>query len=139
MIGPNGGMSNNLMLPTAGLQNFVPDPASLVSTNYFALPAPSGLPAVGPGTTNFPGIPGSNYPGASAGPASGSAPEFTSITRNYAPEDRGKKQWYAEELKKQMIEKDIRNENERKKLEEWEDYQDRRIARDLHVSYQSAA
>lgn len=143
VFGPNGAMSNNLVLPTAGLQNFVPDPSTLVSTNYFTLPAPNGLPMMGPGTTNFPGITlGPNYanPGNSnfasfvgGSPPSGS-PDFVSITKPYKPEDRGRKRMYAEELKRQMVEKDIRNEAERRKNEEWDEWNERRVANDYQVT-----
>lgn len=115
VVGPNGGVSNNLMLPASGLTNFVPDPASLVSTNYFGLPAPNGLPSVGPGTTNFPNIiPGPGGQMMSAAPTSGTAPEFTSITKPYKENNSAQKAAYAQELKRQMLEKDLRNENERK-------------------------
>lgn len=115
VVGPNGGVSKNLVLPSAGLTNFVPDPSTLVSTNYFGLPAPPGLPAVGPGTTMFPGIQGYSPQVIGASPASGTNPQFTSITKNYAPEDPARKRAYAEELKKQMVEKHYRDENERRK------------------------
>ena len=93
VYGPNGAFSNNLILPTAGLQNFVPDPSTLVSTNYFGLPSPFGLPAVGPGTTMFPGITLGN-PGVISTPSPFSAanppPEYTSVTKPYAPVNREK-------------------------------------------------
>lgn len=87
MMGGNGQLSNSLILPSGGISNFVPDPSTLVSTNYFTLPAPGGLPAMGPGTTNFPGIYLNNgYNGgasayAPAGPASGEDPGWASITK----------------------------------------------------------
>ena len=91
VYGPNGAFSNNLILPTAGLQNFVPDPSTLVSTNYFGLPSPLGLPAVGPGTTMFPGITLGNPGIITASPSSGNLPpDYTSITKPYVPENREK-------------------------------------------------
>lgn len=96
-VGPNGGVSNNLMLPSAGLTNFVPDPNSLVSTNYFGMPAPYGLPQIGPGTTNFPNI--SLGPQMNAAPASGYNPQFESITRPNATSNPYLKKAYGEELK----------------------------------------
>jgi len=122
------------MLPTGGLQNFVPDPSTLVSTNYMGLPAQPGLPAVGPGTTMFPGIPGMNMQAYGASQAGGSNPPLTSITKNYAPQDPMRKKAYAEELKRQMFEKDARDRNERQKQEDWDEYHERRIARDMDVS-----
>jgi len=131
VVGPNGGVSNNLMLPTAGLTNFVPDPAALVSTNYLGMPAPNGLPAVGPGTTNFPTILGTGGQLPNAAPASGTNHQFDSITKPFRPDDSAQKYMYAQELKKQMVEKSIQDENERKKAEEWDEYHERRIEREL--------
>ncbi|CAI2387468.1 unnamed protein product [Moneuplotes crassus] len=138
MIGPNGGVSNNLMLPTAGLQNFVPDPSSLVSTNYFGLPAPPGLPNVGPGTTNFPGISVAGAPSSGAqamGMNAGdwSDPNFKSITKPYKTDNTLQKKAYAEELRRQMIEKDFQNASEKKKAEEWDEYHERRIQREMDL------
>ena len=33
-----------------------------------------------------------------------------------------------------MLEKDVRNENERRKNEEWDEYQERRIAKEIGVT-----
>lgn len=130
-IGPNGGVSNNLMLPTAGLTNFVPDPSALVSTNYLGLPAPPGLPAVGPGTTMYPGISlagGATTANLGASPVSGSNEQVTSITKNYAPSDPMAKKRYGEILKQQMLEKDKREHRARAEMEEWEMQQESKIA-----------
>jgi hypothetical protein len=129
VIGPNGGVSNNLMLPSQGLTNFVPDPSSLVSTNYFGMPAPNGMPQIGPGTTNYPMIPGYGNQ-SNAAPASGHNAPFESITRPHVNSNPYMKKAYGEELKKQMYEKDVRNENERRKEEEWDMFHERRIERD---------
>ena len=86
MVGGNGQVSNNMILPSAGITNFVPDPQSLVSTNYLMTPAPPGLPAVGPGTTMFPGVTLGHQSERSlaAGPtAVGDEAHWNSITRPY--------------------------------------------------------
>lgn len=86
VLGSNGQVSNNMILPSAGVTNFVPDPSTLVSTNYFAMPAPNGLPVVGPGTTNFPGITLGNQAiqNISAGPtAIGDEANWNSITKPF--------------------------------------------------------
>lgn len=117
------------MLPTSGLTNFVPSPLQLMSNNYLGFPVLNGLPPMGPGTTNFPGIYTNNPYNVNASPASGSNTQVTSITKNYAPQDPEAKRRYAEILKQQMLEKDVRNELQKRENEAWEEEQERKISR----------